>query len=118
MFTIVTDHKPLLSIWKKVKPPLRIERWGLRLLPFKFDMVYQKGEKNIADYLSRNPSTMNSDARTLADEYVNFISNQSKPAAISMESLVKATEEDKLLQDVASLIKSNQWKQVHNNPKL
>ena len=118
MFTIVTDHKPLLSIWKKVKPPLRIERWGLRLLPFKFDMVYQKGEKNIADYLSRNPSTMNSDARTLADEYVNFIANQSKPAAISMESLVKATEEDKLLQDVASLIKSNQWKQVHNNPKL
>ena len=81
-------------------------------------MVYQKGEKNIADYLSRNPSTMNSDARTLADEYVNFIANQSKPAAISMESLVKATEEDKLLQDVASLIKSNQWKQVHNNPKL
>ena len=26
MFTIVTDHKPLLSIWKKAKPPLRIER--------------------------------------------------------------------------------------------
>ena len=35
-----------------------------------------------------------------------------------MESLVKAIEEDKFLQDVASLIKSNQWKQVHNNPKL
>ena len=28
-FKIVTDHKPLLTIWNKIYPPLRIERWGL-----------------------------------------------------------------------------------------
>ena len=27
-FTVVTDHKPLLYIWQKGRPPLRIERWG------------------------------------------------------------------------------------------
>ena len=32
-FRIVTDHKPLLTIWNKLNPPLRIERWGLRLYP-------------------------------------------------------------------------------------
>ena len=25
--TVITDHKPLENIWKKPKPPLRIERW-------------------------------------------------------------------------------------------
>ena len=33
-FTVVTDHKPLETIWQKKQPPLRIERWGLRLQPF------------------------------------------------------------------------------------
>ena len=27
-FTIIIDHEPLLTIWKKARPPLRIERWG------------------------------------------------------------------------------------------
>ncbi len=34
-FTVITDHKPLEKIWKKQQPPLRIERWGLRLQPYK-----------------------------------------------------------------------------------
>ena len=70
------------------------------------------------ELFSAYPNVVNKKLGKLKDCEVNFIANQSKPAAISMESLVKATEEDKLLQDVASLIKSNQWKQVHNNPKL
>ena len=37
-FRIDTDHKPLLTIWNKLNPPLRIERWGLRLLPYKLNM--------------------------------------------------------------------------------
>ena len=48
-FTIITDHEPLLTIWKKARPPLRIERWGLRL---------RSGNKNPTDYMSRNPITM------------------------------------------------------------
>lgn len=30
-FQVITDHKPLTTIWKRPKPPLRIKRWGLRL---------------------------------------------------------------------------------------
>ena len=30
-FTVVTDHRPLLTIWDKPSPPTRITRWALRL---------------------------------------------------------------------------------------
>ena len=53
-FQIITDYKPLLYVWKKITPPLRMFRLSLRLLPYKFVMKYQKGENNIADYLSRD----------------------------------------------------------------
>ena len=41
--TVITDHKPLENIWKKPKPPLHIERWGLHLQPYKVQMVYRPG---------------------------------------------------------------------------
>ena len=42
-FTVITDHKPLEKIWTKPKPTLRIERWGLRLQPYKFKIKYRSG---------------------------------------------------------------------------
>ncbi|VDH91023.1 Hypothetical predicted protein [Mytilus galloprovincialis] len=53
---IITDHKPLERIWQKPKPPLRIERWGLRLQPYKLKITYQPGSENPADFMSRHPS--------------------------------------------------------------
>jgi hypothetical protein len=53
-FTVITDHKPLGTIWQKSRPPLRIERWGLRLQPFKFTIKYSPGKENMADYMSRH----------------------------------------------------------------
>ena len=49
LFTIITDHEPLLCIWKKSRPPLRIERWGLRLQPYNYVMKYIPGSKNPTD---------------------------------------------------------------------
>ena len=37
-FTIITDHEPRLTIWKKPSRPLRIGRWGLRLYPYDFTL--------------------------------------------------------------------------------
>ena len=54
-FKIITGHKPLLCVWKKINSPLRIYRWSLRLLPYKLVLKYQKGQDNRADYLSRHP---------------------------------------------------------------
>lgn len=53
-FELVTDHKPLETIFKPTsKPPARIERWLLRLQAYTFKVIYKSGEENIADSLSR-----------------------------------------------------------------
>ena len=58
-FTLITDHKPLEVIYGscKSKPSARIERWVLRLQPYRFIVQYRPGVDNPADYLSRHPTT-------------------------------------------------------------
>lgn len=53
-FDLVTDHKPLETIYSpRSKPCARIERWVLRLQPYDFKVVYVSGKETIADPLSR-----------------------------------------------------------------
>ena len=44
-FTVVTDHKPLVSIYNNLQsnPPARIERWTLRLQRYDMTVVYRPG---------------------------------------------------------------------------
>ena len=47
-FDLITDHKPLEIIYSpKSKPPLRIERWLLRLQQYKFNIKYRPGNSNV-----------------------------------------------------------------------
>ena len=58
-FTIVTDHKPLLGIFKSHKPTsARMDRWKLRLMPYNCHLVYRPGkdDENPADFMSRHPN--------------------------------------------------------------
>ena len=82
---------------------MRIERWGLRLLPYKYELMYQKGETNIADYLGRHP---------IAEQYVNFIMNSSKPCAIDMNLMLSETANDKVIPNVIHLLKSGKLQQL------
>ena len=89
-FTVITDHKPLEKIWTKPKPTLWIERWGLRLQPYKFKIKYRSGEENTADYLSRHPREDNVSSgheEKVAEYYVNFICETSIPKAMSLDEI-------------------------------
>jgi hypothetical protein len=56
-FTIITDHKPLLGLYKPgSRPPPRIERWALRIQHLNFRLCYEPGSKNAADVFSRQPT--------------------------------------------------------------
>ncbi len=58
-FTIVTDHKPLLSL-KSADNNAKVQKWRLKLSEYDFDIVYKPGKYNVnADALSRNPVNVN-----------------------------------------------------------
>ncbi|KAJ8346561.1 hypothetical protein SKAU_G00279620 [Synaphobranchus kaupii] len=96
-FTLVTDHKALEVIWNnpRSKPPVSIERWGLRLQPYNFRVEYRKGAENPADYVSRHPVPMQTGERTraekVAEEYVNFVAQHATPKAMTLAEIQDET---------------------------
>ena len=53
--TIITDHKPLVSIFKNIrKGSIRTERIKLRHQDIDYEVLWEKGSVNRADYLSRH----------------------------------------------------------------
>ncbi|XP_029904245.1 LOW QUALITY PROTEIN: uncharacterized protein K02A2.6-like [Myripristis murdjan] len=60
-FTIVTDHKPLISLFNETKPvpqmvSPRVQRWSVWLRAYEYHIVYRPGKQHVnADALSRLP---------------------------------------------------------------
>ena len=56
-FCIITDHKPLETIFNNptCKATARLERLQLCLQPYKTAVFYKPGADNLADYMSRHP---------------------------------------------------------------
>lgn len=106
-----TDHKPLEVIYKPTsKPPARIERWALRLQPYRFKVIYSPGAHNPADVLSRLPLTdQPHNHRNVAEEYINYVATNAVPKALTLAEISKATKSDPLLQLVQRHIDSNRW---------
>ena len=71
-FTVITDHKPLRSLFTAEMKNARIQRWAIMLSEYGCDIQYQSGKTNIpADMLSRIPKS------TIEDEV--FVLDNSEP---------------------------------------
>lgn len=116
-FTLVSDHKPLEWIFNnpKSKPPARIERWSLRLQPYNYRVHYKAGKGNPADYMSRHPADVShisvgaSHAEQQVEEYVNFITANAVPKAMTLNEIQEATTADPTLGTIINFIKRNSW---------
>ena len=111
-FTLVTDHKPLEVIYGNAasRPSARIERWVLRLQPYRFKILYRSGSENAADFLSRHPFKKGEKQQEhLAEEYVNFLTRHSVPKAMTLEEIAGETKGDSTLQRVHAAIRLEIW---------
>ena len=114
-FTVITDHKPLTTIWEKPSPPARIARWALRLQPYQMNIQYRPGKDNPADYLSRHPvdSVTSSREEKAAEEFIQFITDTNTPVAVTNEDVRRATTADPILVNVMELVRTGRW---HERP--
>lgn len=119
-FVVETDHKPLISIFKKplIKCPARLQRMLIRLQKYDFKVVYKPGKDLfIADALSRaflkNQKIENNFD---TDMEVCVIDMPYKMTDKKCNELIKATSEDKVLQLLHKYIKQGWPKTINKVP--
>ena len=114
-FELITDHKPLEVIYgPRSKPCASIERWVLRMRPYKFKVKYQPGPKNIADPLSRIVSSIENGSKrsSQAEEYVRFVAVSATPSAMTTREVEEASAADEELSAVKQCISGKPWDQL------
>ena len=122
-FSVITDHKPLIGIFKNQKQTsLRIDQWKLRLMPYDCQLIYRPGRdaENPADFMSRHPSSIAPEEPNLAEVYVNYVSINAVPKAMTLEEIKQETKHDVEMQAVIKAVETDQWSapEVQNYKKL
>ena len=111
-FELISDHKPLEVIYSpKSKPPLRIERWALRLQPFNFTVIYKPGKTNAADALSRLPLP-DVPKSNFTEDYVYFIAKSATPVALTTKEIEQQSGIDEELCKVRKAVRTGNWNEV------
>ena len=115
-FDLLTDHKALEFIFSpRSKPSARIERWVLRLLPYRYRVIHIAGRKNIADSLSRllnDELCVNNVSENDVHDYVKLIATYATPTALSTREIERANAIDPELCNVRECIASNEWQKL------
>lgn len=119
---VMTDHKPLLEIFRKPqsKTSTRLERWALQLIPYNLKLKYNLGVETLQTLdldlslsgFHQNVSHSPSDScRTtkVMEEYISFIMSQATPQAIGLEAIGYETQRDPTMQQVIQSLSSNKW---------
>ena len=111
-FTLVTDHKPLTSIFgpKKGIPPLaaaRLQRWAVLLSAYVYEIQHKPTQQHgNADGLSRLP--LPTEAPSTDDAACLFNIGQIQALPVTVTEVTRATRSDKVLSRVFNFVR-NGW---------
>lgn len=111
-FELVTDHKALETLFApKSKPCARIERWVIRLMSYKFNVVYKPGKTNIADPLSRLIKQINTQTNesSATEHYIQWILSYAEPKAIKLNEIEAHSDKDDEILAVKIAIETDEW---------
>ena len=108
-FTLITDHKPLVSIFhpRKSLPTMtaaRLQRYAIFLSGFTYDIVYRNTlHHGNADGLSRLPLSTKVDDAHIDPDYVYYTS-QVDQLPVTSDAIRRETTRDKILVQVLDLV--------------
>lgn len=89
-FTVVTDHRPLISLFSHKNPSSKLTRIRLELSDYDFNIVYKKGANNTnADALSR----IQIDSETLKEMIPHEIDETVRKTLVITRGMSKKTQE-------------------------
>ena len=109
-FQLVTVCKALEAIYgPRSKPSARVERWVLRLMPFKYTVRHVPSGQNIADCLSRLTKIPASPHDGVTEEYVRMVAVNATPRAITTREIERESAEDEELTEVRCCWKTGDW---------
>ena len=116
-FKVITDHKPLETIFKNptCKAAARLERLQLHLQPYKTKIIYKPGADNPPDYRSRHPDpkqSQNPSHLSRVNAYINFVTTNAVPPAVTLQEVKDVTAADETLQSLAKVIANQRWHEV------
>lgn len=119
-FVVETDHKPLVSIFKKPLSscPARLQRMLIQLQKYDFKVIYKPGKDLfIADALSRAFLTTQKTENNFATEYeICIIDMPYTMTDKKCNEIIKATSDDKNLQLLNKFIKQGWPKSINKVP--
>ena len=92
----MVDNKAVELVFgnPKSKPCARLERWGLRLIPFLFKVRHEPGSTNIADFTSRNSILEQPQGNGYVEDYINMLVDNNLPPTIKLDAIRQETEND------------------------
>jgi len=112
--TVSTDHKPLVGVFAKPTQSIRLERIALRAQDYDFTLIYEPGSGNIADGLSRLPTTAPSSVTNFVEEHVRFVKKDM--SLLSIEEIQEAGKADAELQRIKVAINEG-WTKLDESLK-
>lgn len=108
-FTIVTDHKPLISLFNETKPAPqlvspRVQWWAIWLRAYEYHIVYRPGKQNAnADALSTLPLPEACPTEG-GEEELALMLDVMDDAPVSIEQMIQWTAKDATLSHVHEFV--------------
>uniref|UniRef100_A0A0A9X8H3 RNA-directed DNA polymerase n=2 Tax=Lygus hesperus TaxID=30085 RepID=A0A0A9X8H3_LYGHE len=109
-WTLISDHKPLLTIFgpKKGLPACaanRLQRWALFLSIYSYEMEYVASKNNSADWLSRAPLPDTVPDSEEFDLTVNYVFGVNSEFPLDFNDILASTKKDLILNKVIAYTK-------------
>jgi len=109
---VITDHKPLCSIFKNLRTgSIRTERIKLRHQDIDYEVKWEKGVSNPADYLSRHAIPLGMTSQGIQKETselektVWFLQYSPYTEAVNINNLINATNNDSTMMSLKKFIR-------------